>query len=188
MIIELMDAALYDENTILATVNKTDDDGAVVRMAHLIPRDAVEWRAAEYGIDPGDTDTLLDIILHEPHVQVDQALGLYQAPNVDAAREHLLAKVREHKAESAHEQGLRRVLPGKGKVPDPRGKLLDLLHVDREAIELKAQMVGLQMARVQEQARQSRPAPEDRISRLRDTLKEMKNGRHDDNPSAADQA
>ncbi|MCQ8831751.1 hypothetical protein [Streptomyces malaysiensis] len=34
---------------------------------HVFPKNTLEWRAAEYGIDPTDTDTLLDIVLHEPH-------------------------------------------------------------------------------------------------------------------------
>lgn len=37
---------------------------------HVFPKTTLAWRAAEYGIDPADTDTLLDIVLHEgfaPH-------------------------------------------------------------------------------------------------------------------------
>lgn len=33
---------------------------------HVFPADTLAWRAAEYGIDPTDTQTLLDIVLHEP--------------------------------------------------------------------------------------------------------------------------
>lgn len=33
---------------------------------HVFPKNTLDWRAAEYGIDPGDTATLLDIVLHEP--------------------------------------------------------------------------------------------------------------------------
>lgn len=35
---------------------------------HVFPKDTLEWRAAEYNIDPADVDTLLDIVLHEPFV------------------------------------------------------------------------------------------------------------------------
>lgn len=35
---------------------------------HVIPQSAFEWRSAEYGIDPEDLDTLLDVILHEPWI------------------------------------------------------------------------------------------------------------------------
>lgn len=33
---------------------------------HIFPKNTLAWRAAEYGIDPTDTETLLDIVLHEP--------------------------------------------------------------------------------------------------------------------------
>jgi hypothetical protein len=37
-----------------------------------MPQTILEWRAAEYGIDPTDTETLLDIVLHEPHLPMDE--------------------------------------------------------------------------------------------------------------------
>lgn len=43
-------------------------DGTV--HAHVMPKSTLAWRAAEYGISPADTDTLLDMALHEiwaPH-------------------------------------------------------------------------------------------------------------------------
>lgn len=36
--------------------------------AHVFPPETLAWRAIEYGIDPADTDTLLELILHEPHM------------------------------------------------------------------------------------------------------------------------
>lgn len=33
---------------------------------HIFPHVTLAWRAAEYGIDPADTQALLDVILHEP--------------------------------------------------------------------------------------------------------------------------
>lgn len=41
-----------------------DPDGQT--RGHVFPKSTLAWRAAEYGIDPTDTDTLLDIVLHEP--------------------------------------------------------------------------------------------------------------------------
>jgi len=41
-----------------------DPDGST--RAHVFPKNTLAWRAAEYGIDPADTATLLDIVLHEP--------------------------------------------------------------------------------------------------------------------------
>lgn len=41
-------------------------DGAIA--AHIFPKVIFEVRAAEYDIDPADIDTLLDVVLHEPHI------------------------------------------------------------------------------------------------------------------------
>ena len=41
-----------------------DPDGNT--RGHVFPKNTLAWRAAEYGIDPADLDTLLDIVLHEP--------------------------------------------------------------------------------------------------------------------------
>lgn len=71
---------------------------------YLMPTVALEWRAAEYGIDPTDVDTLLDVILHEPHMPMtddgqgpryaDNGPDLWQADNTDAAREAHLARIK----------------------------------------------------------------------------------------------
>lgn len=35
---------------------------------HLLPHDTMAWRAASAGIDPANTDLLLDIVLYEHHM------------------------------------------------------------------------------------------------------------------------
>lgn len=50
--------------TLTWQVRMTDAEGK--EHVHVFPQETLAWRAAEYGIDPADTDTLLDIILHEP--------------------------------------------------------------------------------------------------------------------------
>lgn len=60
------------------------------------PVDTLEWRAAEYDIDPADTDTLLDMVLSEPFLDPDPddpALSLFDAPDIEQARAHHLKKV-----------------------------------------------------------------------------------------------
>ncbi|MEV4806749.1 hypothetical protein AB0K18_42715 [Nonomuraea sp. NPDC049421] len=47
-------------------ISRVRPDG--VAHMHLIPHSTFEWRAAEYGIDPDDIDTMLDIVLHEPWI------------------------------------------------------------------------------------------------------------------------
>lgn len=56
---------------------------------HCFPKDTLEWRAAEYGIDPADTDALLDIVLAEPFLMPGDFTpgeSLHDAPDIEAAR------------------------------------------------------------------------------------------------------
>lgn len=74
----------------------TLDDGTASQHLHVFPVDTLEWRAAEYGIDPKDTATLLDIVLAEPHLtEQDWSTGhrLHSAPDIDTARRDHLARV-----------------------------------------------------------------------------------------------
>lgn len=45
-----------------------DGSGAVTRHLHVIPERAVVEHAVEYGLDPGDSRTILDWLLHERFV------------------------------------------------------------------------------------------------------------------------
>ncbi|MEV4078944.1 hypothetical protein AB0J43_01455 [Nonomuraea fuscirosea] len=47
----------------VAKVEPTGD-----RMLHVFPHSVLEWRAAEYAIDPDDIDTLLEVVLYEPYM------------------------------------------------------------------------------------------------------------------------
>lgn len=121
-------------------------DAGGKRHIHVFPQETLTWRAAEYGIDPADTDTLLDIILHEPFLP---DLGTPEAAVADpAARAGLnvttvaakgsatVAPVQLHNAPStrvareAHELRIAdvkrrtriQVATGKGK-RDPRGEI-----------------------------------------------------------------
>jgi hypothetical protein len=53
-------------NTDCWSVTYIRGDGS--KLNHVFPVDALAWRAAEYDIDLADTATLLDIVLHEPHM------------------------------------------------------------------------------------------------------------------------
>lgn len=72
---------------------------------HTEPKQSLDWRAAEYGIDPADTDTLLEIILHEPFMAMTEETDtqasryadgptLWEAESTDAAREALFTRVK----------------------------------------------------------------------------------------------
>ncbi|MER7814553.1 hypothetical protein [Streptomyces sp. NPDC096153] len=52
---------------------------------HIFPTTTLEWRSAEYGIDPEDTETLLDVILHEPFLpDLDDPAAAAEDPAVKA--------------------------------------------------------------------------------------------------------
>lgn len=134
------------------------DDGTSTRHVHLFPLDTLEWRAAEYGVDPADTATLLDIVLAEPFLTPDDwAAGhqLHDAPDIDTAR-------RDHLARCARVKLRHRISTRSKEHPCRRVAAESPLHP--EAIELKRQLV--------EQARTAHAsaraaAPPDRIAALR---------------------
>lgn len=73
---------------------------------HTMPAATLDWRAAEYGIDPSDVDALLEIVLHEPFLAMaddsedhhpryaDDGPTLWDADNTTTAREAHLARVK----------------------------------------------------------------------------------------------
>lgn len=91
---------------------------------HVFPTDTLAWRAAEYGIDLADTDTLLDIVLHEPHLPGDDRL-LPTAANRDAARADLLARIADTKTNHVH------VISPQDRRPDSTGPTPDPLDLIR---------------------------------------------------------
>lgn len=100
MKVTLVDVQEYDQNHLLAALEVADEEGNTVRVAHVMPKDAAEWRVAEYGLDPNDHDTLIDVLIHEGHVHAAIAPedSLHLAPTVEHAREALLGAVRARKA------------------------------------------------------------------------------------------
>lgn len=81
------------------------DDGA--KGIHMMPKSTLDFRAAEYGIDPTDVDTLMSIILHEPYMPVEEPTAqnptpmapLMQVDSTTAAREAHLARVKNCSAQ-----------------------------------------------------------------------------------------
>lgn len=61
---EVVTEILGTDSTPCWRVRSTDAQGRIHE--HIFPEVTLTWRAAEYGIDPADTATLLDIVLHEP--------------------------------------------------------------------------------------------------------------------------
>lgn len=75
------------------------DDGTEERLLHLIDPVVIVARAAEYDLDPNDIDTILDILMSEPHL-TNEEYGphrddfLYNADDIATARTAHLKKTR----------------------------------------------------------------------------------------------
>lgn len=134
------------------------DDGSSIRLRHTFPQDTLEWRAAEYGIDPADTATLLDIVLAEPYLTPDDwAAGhrLHDAPDIPTARADHLARCA--RAKLRHRLATRTA-------GHPCRRVAAESPLDLEAIELKRALV--ERARTAH-AHARTAAPPDRIAALR---------------------
>jgi hypothetical protein len=119
----------------IVSVTHTMDDGAEVYGRHVFPHDTLEWRAAEYGIDPADTATLLDIVLAEPYLTDEDYAGgfhLHDAPSIQHARADHLARCAKVK--------LRTRMSTRTK-DHPLGQIRDQSLMHTEALAIKQQLV-----------------------------------------------
>lgn len=67
-----------------------------VQVKHAMPYDTMIYRAAEYGINPADLDTLTDIVICEPFIKAEFFDGddsLFNAGDIATARERYLAEI-----------------------------------------------------------------------------------------------
>lgn len=77
-----------------------DADGNHFNYKYRFPVDTMEWRAAEYGIDPADTATLLDIVMVEPLMSEEDyqdGVKLHDTDDIAQARADHLARVARKK-------------------------------------------------------------------------------------------
>lgn len=141
---------------------------------HCFPKEIFEWRAAEYGIDPKDMDTLVDVVLSEPFLTAEDfqpGENLYDAPTVTAAREAHTARCARGK--------LRARLVSRGKIAHAGGVLHTLRTespMDEGVLAVKRQYVQEQRAARQREQRHvlrgfaALPAPVDRVAQIREEL------------------
>lgn len=61
-------------------------NGKLTRFSHCFPENIFVFRAAEYGFDPSDIDTMLDVVLAEPHTVVAPGTHLYELQDRDEAK------------------------------------------------------------------------------------------------------
>lgn len=78
------------------------DDGN--KGLHLMPKFALDLRAAEYGVDPTDVDTLMSMLLHEPHMPDEEPTAnplppLMKADSTTQARNEHLDRVKNCKVQ-----------------------------------------------------------------------------------------
>jgi hypothetical protein len=138
----------------------TDDAGVVHEGIHAFPYDTLEWRAAEYDIDPSDVDTLMDIVLAEPYLTVEDwqtGSRLHDADTIEQARVDHIARCARVKL--AHRISTR------GRVADALRPARENHHMDPAAIAIKRELV----AHGRKQRRQERSQPH-RIERLQREL------------------
>lgn len=80
---------------------RVDVEGALPWI-YAFPHVALVYRSAEYGIDPADADTLLDVVIHESHFELSHTdpTFLYNTDEKTALAAHL-ARVADAKTRVA---------------------------------------------------------------------------------------
>lgn len=112
------------------------DDGA--KGVHMMPKSTLDFRAAEYGVDPTDVDTLMTMILHEPYMVDEEPTAqnptplapLLLADSTTSAREAHMARVKKCSAQFdvKGSKGLDAIR--KAHKPNP-----DLIRAHRETVD-----------------------------------------------------
>lgn len=143
-----------------------NEDGGLEDGVFVFPEDALEWRAAEYGIDPADTDTLFDIVIAEFFLLPEDSdgPGLYETGDAEEARAAHLRRIARAK--------LRHRISTRGKA-HPSAELKRKFLMDLEAVDIKSKIVAKRRNRIAEQnaaASLVQQQPHDRLYDLRRTL------------------
>lgn len=127
---------------------------------HVFPADTLEWRAAEYGLDPQDRETLLEIVLYEPFLDshsIDDPKHLFNAATIKEARDHHLGRIADLKAQHT--------------ISDPDGhlkKVTDNALMHPVALDLKRDLVT--RARAARRVRKLGGTDGDRVNALQQRL------------------
>lgn len=97
--IEILDVT-SDDSKWHIIYEETADDGAVKKVKLVAPLDMMEWRAAEYNLNPNNIDQLIDIILCEqyiPQSHFESDKGLFKVGDIAEARAEYLRLIAEIK-------------------------------------------------------------------------------------------
>jgi len=125
----------------------TQDDGSVTEHGHSIPKDTLEWRAAEYDLHPvNDLETILDMVLAEPYIAPEDRVAgeeLHDAPDIATARIRHVSRCA--KAKLKHRIITRKTANGNGKAKAVVANPLDVIRVgaviDPEVVAVKKEHV-----------------------------------------------
>ena len=167
------------------------DIGPPVRLAHAFAEDIIEWRVAEYDMDPNDRDSLLEMILFEPHlddgVNDEHPLSLLNAPTIADARDFHRSRINTKKGNGkvntrkrapnenavANSRSARFLLIDSGNDPAlPLDILKREMPIDPEIVEVKKEHIRLLRQAVRSAGRPSstelraRPSAEELRQRL----------------------
>lgn len=115
-------------------------DGTLENGVFIFPDDTLEWRAAEYDLDPGDLDLLMEIVIAECYVTPDSdhdMPALFTMATVADARAHHLAKCEEIRQK--HFPKSKRIRSGARHVPEGDWQQHFVMH--EEALSLKKKIV-----------------------------------------------
>jgi len=104
-------------------------------LTHVFPKETLEWRSAEYGVAAADVDTLLDVVLHEPFLEEEDAPTLFTALSTAQARDAHLARISKAKAARAAI-----VLDGKN---NPLDVIRDHPGISTEGVRAKREQVDV---------------------------------------------
>lgn len=138
-----------------------DDNGESKRILHIMPVDTLEWRVAQFNIEPADA---LDIVLAEPYMRDADPEELDLLPTRSQARKRVLGRKNDAVASITYQAG---PLPeGMEPTPtallssgdgDPKALLLDQAPVDDKEIVLKRATMDVARELVRERAAQPKP-------------------------------
>lgn len=169
MIVELVEAEQRDNGLIVALVDVTDDNGSIVRLSHFMPPDTMEWRAAEYDLDPiADKDLILDLVLFEPHLEIPDEERLYKTDR-ETAKAAIRSRIKAERGKSDAAKALRTGKPSRvgaaATEEECRAKLASMSFLHPEVVEIKREAVLRKCAAEDASRRERTPVTQaDRVS------------------------
>lgn len=171
---------------ILMLATETDVDG---KIAVLIPREALETRAAEYALDPDDFDTILDVILYShylPKTSPDDTKDIRNSETIREARADLLERIATLKGTGKVKGMIGRstLIPSTDQTPtlrdsgvrDPVEFIKEECPISKEHIAVKQENFRRLRATYQENRRQGRLRKQQEIQsgKTRETAQELR--------------